>query len=117
MIGLYQIPFGFVKNKAYLVHRFPLSVPLFFRIIPLDDLLKRLIISFRKVVHYFYFHYINMVAQKDRHISLTMISNILWDNLCIERSEKSIENRGIVTFEIGQVVIGEITPGDPAVTR
>ena len=92
IISLYQIPFGFVENKAYLVHRFPLSVPIFFRIIPLDNLLKGLIISFRKVVHYFYFHYINMVAQKDRHISLTMIGDVLRDNLCIERSEKSIEN-------------------------
>jgi hypothetical protein len=53
-----------------------------------------------------------MFAQKDRHISLTTISDILWDNLCIERSEKSIENRGIESFKIGQVVIGEIAPRD-----
>ena len=92
IISLYQVAFGFVENKAYLVNGHALPIPIFFRIIPLDDLLKSLIISFRKVVHYFYFHNINMIAQKDRHISLTTISDILWDNLCIERSEKCIEN-------------------------
>ena len=45
IIGLYQIAFGFIKNKAYLVYRYPLPVPVFFRIIPLDNLLKGRIIT------------------------------------------------------------------------
>lgn len=44
IICLYQIAFSFVENKSYLMHSYPLSVPIFFRIIPLDDLLKSLII-------------------------------------------------------------------------
>ena len=44
IISLYQIAFGFVENKAYLVYGHPLPVPIFFRIIPLDNLLKGRII-------------------------------------------------------------------------
>ena len=63
IIGLYQVAFRFVENKAYLVYRYPLSVSIFLRVIPLDNLLKRLINSFRKVVHHLYFQHINMIPK------------------------------------------------------
>jgi hypothetical protein len=50
-----------------------------------------------------------MVAQKDRHISLTSISDILWDNLCIERSEKrcySIPIKGIKYLSLREDFLG-----------
>jgi hypothetical protein len=63
------------------MHCFPLSVPVFLRIIPLDYLLKGLIISLRQVVHHFNFHHINMMAKDNGYISLTMIVAVFRDNL------------------------------------
>jgi hypothetical protein len=45
MIGLYQVAFRFVENKAYLMNGHALPVPIFFRIIPLNNLLKGRIIT------------------------------------------------------------------------
>ena len=53
-----------------------------------------------------------MIPKDNGHIGLTMISDIFRDYLCIDWSEKGIQDRGVEPFEIGQVVISEITPGD-----
>ena len=81
IIGLHQIAFGFVENKAYLMNGHALPVPVFFRIILLDYLLKGLIISLKYVVHHFYFHHINMMTKDNGYISLTMIVAVFRDNL------------------------------------
>ena len=44
IISLYQVAFRFVENKAYLMNGHPLPVPIFFRIIHLNNLLKGRII-------------------------------------------------------------------------
>ena len=44
IISLYQIAFGFVENKAYLMNGHARSVPVFFCIIHLNNLLKGRII-------------------------------------------------------------------------
>ena len=53
-----------------------------------------------------------MIPKDDGHISLTMIGDIFRDYLCIDWCEKGIQDRGVVPFKIGKVVISEITPGD-----
>jgi len=55
---------------------------------------------------------LHMVSAHDGEVDLSVVADVLCNHLCIERAEKGIQHRGVVALVGGQIVVGEVAPGD-----
>ena len=55
---------------------------------------------------------IDVPFELDGEIDLTVIGDVLGDDLGVQTGEEGIEHAGVIALALGQIIVGEVTPGN-----